>query len=614
MTDESNFFDIDISELDQMVTNFTNRHTTPASPPSTLPDQFFQYSPSHSIYATSSASLSSNLSTPQMETSSLSSINSGIANCERFREANIFASDASNSSSVYGDNTRTSSKKLARKSTTRRSSSKRSRSDRSEYLYDNDDDDDSETDSFFDTILDQSLHYSLLHAPKKRSKLFNIQICLRQYAIEITRDYLFDQFTALTKSTVIVAREAYCSKYANQPSKYRAPFAFKIFIDLGSNASNSVDMQKTVSAIIRRGVQQDEQEFSLQDQIEGNITDEDRVSEISFFSVKNRRAAIYWASATDIDLRYTPDCSIWDDFSESYRLQMWCLQNIHQKFDPFHPLVMRLKKGEAMQKMLTLFQRKHHIRHKLKRVTSDIPFGDWRDDLILWFNNWIDNGWHMKKQQVLITGPPNAGKTSFIDNVLLKGIPSAAILTPEKSSNRYQISNFAWSKADEVYHSIVYADEFEIDGYDQGKLKVILQGGKFMPQKKFVNMKTCDEIQLKIPMIFVGNYHFPKSAIDLGIPERFLQIRIPDELPVYSPNGQEPYNTEVFENHIHVHNAIKTVVPLVDTVSTSTQVTTSDALEANENIAIPAKEVDVIQHAEEANVDQTSSNEPVNEK
>jgi hypothetical protein len=361
--------------------------------------------------------------------------------------------------------------------------------------------------------------------------------------------------------------------YQERTAKYRASHIFKIFIDLGTNqaALTSVEMHKHVSTFIQQAVNQTEQQFSLMDMVDGNITDEDRVSEISFSSVRNRKSAIGWVSASDVDLRFTPDCMNWDDFSESYRLQMWLRQNVNKKFDPFDALVLKLKKPDAMQKMLTLFQRKNHIRYKLKRVQTDVLFGDWRDELINWFNDWIDNGWRPKKQQVLITGPPNAGKTSFIENVLLKGVPSEAILTPEKSSSKYQISNFAWSKSDEVYNSVVYADEFQIEGYDQGKLKVILQGAKFMPQKKFVNMKTVDEIQLKMPMIFVGNYHFPQTAIDLGIPERFLQIKIPEDLPVYTPTAQEPYKVEVFDNHIHVYNAIP-----------STSITTSSTLTSND--------------------------------
>ena len=573
--------DFDCDQLDEMITNRSSTvhalstnlpiHNEPSTSNAfALPEQYYcATSSANSSLTTSSASTSSLNSNPNMSTTK----QVGATNRESYREpANFYASDASNSSSAFVCNNVSSGKSSrSRKSQSRHPLAKRQRvtGEHDEGILD----DNSDSDSIITTTDDQSLIYACNNGPKRRAKLFKIIICLRKYDIEITRDHFFNCFKTLTRSTVIVAREQNESMYQERTTKYRASHIFKIFIDLGTNqaALTSVEMHKHVSTFIQQAVNQTEQQFSLIDMVDENITDEDRVSEISFSSVRNRKSAIGWVSASDVDLRFTPDCMNWDDFSESYRLQMWLRQNVNKKFDPFDALVLKLKKPDAMQKMLTLFQRKNHIRYKLKRVQTDVLFGDWRDELINWFNDWIDNGWRPKKQQVLITGPPNAGKTSFIENVLLKGVPSEAILTPEKSSSKYQISNFAWSKSDEVYNSVVYADEFQIEGYDQGKLKVILQGAKFMPQKKFVNMKTVDEIQLKMPMIFVGNYHFPQTAIDLGIPERFLQIKIPEDLPVYTPTAQEPYKVEVFDNHIHVYNAIP-----------STSITTSSTLKIND--------------------------------
>ena len=575
------------NQLDEMITNrnFVGHALSTSLPPRNdlistafaFPEQYrCATSSTNSSKTTDSASLSSYISNTNMETT----LQDNATNRGAYREsANFYASDVSNSSSAFGSNTVSSGKSSCRQPQSRHPKAKRQRFNRED---DEDNlDDNSDSESILSTINDPNLFYSCNNGPKRRAKLFKIHICLRKYDIEITRDYLFDCFIALTKSTVIVAREELKSMYQEKPVKYRASHIFKVFIDLGTNkaAMNSIEMHKIVSKFIQQGVNQTEQQFSLEDMVEEKITDEDRVTEISFSSVKNRKSAICWVSACDVKLRFTPDCLNFDDFSESYRLQMWCLQNINRKFDPFDPLVLKLKKTDAMKRMLTDFQRKNHIRYKLKRVQTDIPFGDWRDELIEWFNDWIDNGWHAKKRQVLITGPPNAGKTSFIENVLLKGVPSEAILTPENSSNKYQISNFAWAKSDELYNSIVYADEFQINCYDQCKLKVILQGGKFSPARKFINSKTSDEIQLKVPMIFVGNYHFPKSAIELGIPERFRLIQIPDELPVYMPSRQEPYKVELFDSHIHVYNSIQcTTRPESSVTSLETEATSPETI------------------------------------
>ena len=86
-------------------------------------------------------------------------------------------------------------------------------------------------------------------------------------------------------------------------------------------------------------------------------------------------------------------------------------------------------------------------------------------------------------------------------------------------------------------------------------------------------------------MIFVGNYHFPQTACDLGIPERFLHVKIPDELPVYTPGARIAYNVKVFDNYIHVFNSIQTVAPIVDLV---TRTRATDATDASDTTGATA--------------------------
>ncbi|RMZ96823.1 hypothetical protein BpHYR1_000299 [Brachionus plicatilis] len=40
-------------------------------------------------------------------------------------------------------------------------------------------------------------------------------------------------------------------------------------------------------------------------------------------------------------------------------------------------------------------------------------FGNWRDDVVAFLNDWIINGWHYKKKHLCLFGDSDSGKTTF---------------------------------------------------------------------------------------------------------------------------------------------------------------------------------------------------------
>jgi hypothetical protein len=117
---------------------------------------------------------------------------------------------------------------------------------------------------------------------------------------------------------------------------------------------------------------------------------------------------------------------------------------------------------------------------KLKAICNLPPFGDWRDNVLKWYNGWCNalsqNCYRLKAPQLYLWGDFNTGKTSFIDTILLRGIHPCHMYRPNQSAKGKNNSDFNWSGFDPKKHLIVVRDEFDLLAYDQNLLKLILQG------------------------------------------------------------------------------------------------------------------------------------------
>ena len=41
-------------------------------------------------------------------------------------------------------------------------------------------------------------------------------------------------------------------------------------------------------------------------------------------------------------------------------------------------------------------------------------FGNWRDKVVDWYNEWVKNGFMHSKKHLYLFGPPDTGKTNFL--------------------------------------------------------------------------------------------------------------------------------------------------------------------------------------------------------
>ena len=380
---------------------------------------------------------------------------------------------------------------------------------------------------------------SLSKAPRKMSSQFKVTIKPRNYENELTRDDFFNTLVDMYKNLeLIVSREDYPS-YSQ--SRYRSKKYFKIYIDFSATDYRKLTSNNVFTIIFNILRSKVGEEPKILEE-KKNISVFDRTPEIMIENVSNKKRAIVWATNEFLP-RFTENFEPESEFSESFRINHWAVANKDNKFAMETPFVTESRISSIKLKcLLDDVRNKYHVKCELKKCELG-PFGDWRDEVIKWWNSWVINGWHHKKPQLLLISPPNCGKTVFIREVLFRegqvdAIPNEAILIPERAGSGYHISQFAWSKANPCVHVVVFCDEYDIRHYNTELLKNILQGSPFAQSIKY---KTSDDISLRMPMIFATNKKLPKNEETIGLEERFRLIEISKNFVPFHPSTKSPY-------------------------------------------------------------------------
>ena len=325
---------------------------------------------------------------------------------------------------------------------------------------------------------EEYISLSLPQTPRDRAAtLFQITLLPRIYDSELSRDALFNALKGITKYTVIVGLQR-----DQFESKFRSEQMFKIFIDLaGANTDpalkkNSLQMYRIINDLLR-SILGPEKKPTKRDVDMGLCTDSDCLPEIRIEKVKSQKGAILWATSFDYDCRYTAHCNR-EMFAETWKREQWARNNVNKKFSLKMPFV-GTKNSTSLHAYLTKHQDEHHKLHENQPVHHP-NFVDWRDQCRDWWNDWChrlksvktdDVSSFFKMKQLLVIGEPSCGKSLYVMLMLLRGIPSEAILRPEASAGRNN-THFAFSRARPAYHSVLFCDEFRAEQFDTEKLKV----------------------------------------------------------------------------------------------------------------------------------------------
>jgi hypothetical protein len=190
--------------------------------------------------------------------------------------------------------------------------------------------------------------------------------------------------------------------------------------------------------------------------------------------------------------------------SHSFRYQMhkWVIEN--ENFDPNHPfLVARKHNMEETRE----YHRKYHSRLPVlvlhKKINQVKKLNAWQDEVVDWYNDYIDEENRDEKKPLFLYGKSDTGKSYFIRYFLFKKFEDQ-IFMPIRHSPKFGFSEYDASK-----QNILIADEFRMENFDSETWKKVAGGQTIsMPLKN----NTFADLCFKIPQIYISAYN-PEVSI-----------------------------------------------------------------------------------------------------
>ena len=134
----------------------------------------------------------------------------------------------------------------------------------------------------------------------------------------------------------------------------------------------------------------------------------------------------------------------------------------------------------------------------------------WQQQVVDWWNDWVERGFEPKKRQLYLWGPSNVGKTHFVHQLLARCINEEdddadqyeqQVFTPTPNDFR-----FAYQEFDATMHNVMLVDEFDFAEYNLNDFKKATEGRSIAVNCKGTRARrTC----LRMPMIFISNHAPP---------------------------------------------------------------------------------------------------------
>ncbi|CAF1095329.1 unnamed protein product [Brachionus calyciflorus] len=199
----------------------------------------------------------------------------------------------------------------------------------------------------------------------------------------------------------------------------------------------------------------------------------------------------------------------------------WYSQAIHfisknKKIDHLDPFVVRnWSKTNVLEKMLAEHEERQFVMVEWKVIVQKRRYGNWRDQIIDWFNNWILTGISYKKKQLYLYGLSDTGKSTFIRDLFRHYYkPQRQVFIPTPFCEKHAWSGFKPNK-----QNIVICDEFNFEKYSVDEWKLVVAGELVSNDIKYQVEKHV--FQINVPMIFISNYSCIHAA---GVRERLLIV------------------------------------------------------------------------------------------
>ena len=148
-------------------------------------------------------------------------------------------------------------------------------------------------------------------------------------------------------------------------------------------------------------------------------------------------------------------------------------------------------------------------------------FGNWRDKVVDWYNDWADKGFKQAKNHLYLYGPPDSGKTNLVQFLLginekfysfikfLK-IYVSTFLEPyrnqifcPKETGRYFLEGF-----NQTLSTMIIIDRTDMANFCTEKWRELVAEDLFLIEHKYQD--SFPEI-LQSPIIFISNFPPPNS-------------------------------------------------------------------------------------------------------
>lgn len=128
-------------------------------------------------------------------------------------------------------------------------------------------------------------------------------------------------------------------------------------------------------------------------------------------------------------------------------------QNPSVRLHAMNPMVLRMAGKIVLNEIISrqqAIQRMQLPPACLERISLEDWFYDYRDDVVTFWNEWMDCGWVDRIQALLVHGTTRSGKSYFIKSCLLRGCEPEHIFIPDWNKD----NGFAWQGFDNDVHKV----------------------------------------------------------------------------------------------------------------------------------------------------------------
>ncbi|RNA34602.1 hypothetical protein BpHYR1_014178 [Brachionus plicatilis] len=221
--------------------------------------------------------------------------------------------------------------------------------------------------------------------------------------------------------------------------------------------------------------------------------------------LKNLRRAI--KSFADEDLSWK-GC-VANDFNDSIKRLIYAKGLMGKQMNILDPFVQsNARQFKLIEQTVEAYNSKVFVnrlfpfKYVLDENGLEKKFGNWRDDVVAFLNDWIINGWHYKKKHLCLFGDSDSGKTTFC-NALLGNYDHQNFLIGINESK------FAFDRWNPFLFTHCIVDQFDFSELDINTWKIALEGAPFKINRKH---KTSCYGAIQVPIILICNKR--KKAFD----------------------------------------------------------------------------------------------------